>query len=618
MTCRQWMKSLTSLLAICLNRFLVWLFASKNPAIICVREFIRNQRLLLRSARLLIHMLKRLPSLFTAPAVAWDPRISAIAKARSVGGAVTAAELERVWSVAKENARILCFAEGLELEQLEIVLGAARIARGANFTIASIETLETVIGRFSVIIVACASLLQERVVKLEKTFGTKKLLLVGQTGKRSCYLHSAPMLSDAQPGVSVGLDKVHAKLMNGDTLRIVFLNDVGFRYGAGIALRRQAASLLLKGWDVALVAWLPGDDRDPPMVTGIKHFNGWKGIKALRRPAEDDNSPEQATADLIGAIEQLEPDVVITGNLHGSGWPLAALSQLQAIGIRVAAYMHDTYFITGRCAQPLECTLFRTGCDARCPTPSEYPRLAPEKIASAWRERGSIFTGDNSVALVGNSRWTRNVALQRFGTSATTDVVSLALDHELFAPIPKAVARRILKIPDRKIIIAMGAVDVTNQWKGGPLFHGLHKALNARHGVGLVLFGYQSEKLKSLKSFGLVDDERIMPLIMSAADIFVSTAVAESFGQSLLEASACAVPVIALDVGGVSDVVVHNETGVLVQTHSVKDLLEAIDGLIAKPAERERMGGNARKRVLENFTLFHQANGWVDCLKRIC
>jgi len=78
----------------------------------------------------------------------------------------------------------------------------------------------------------------------------------------------------------------------------------------------------------------------------------------------------------------------------------------------------------------------------------------------------------------------------------------------------------------------------------------------------------------------------------------------------LLEASACAVPVVAFDVGGVSDVVVHNETGILVREPSVENLLKAIDRLVADPVEREALGRAGRERVINNFTLTHQADAW--------
>jgi glycosyltransferase involved in cell wall biosynthesis len=244
--------------------------------------------------------------------------------------------------------------------------------------------------------------------------------------------------------------------------------------------------------------------------------------------------------------------------------------------------------------------------------------LPAEKIAPAWRERENLFTGPERIALVGNSNWTRNLAAQRFGDKAAIEMVHLGLDHEMFAPIPKQIARRLLGVPDDKPIITMGAVDVHNQWKGGPLFHRLLTMLGERDNLSVVLFGQSSETLKCRKAFGLVLDERLMPLILSAADIYVSTATAESFGQSLLEASACALPVVAFNVGGVSDIIVDNETGILVDQQNVANLLAAIDRLLENPVLRLAMGRNGRQRVEENFTLKHQAAAWVDCLKRMC
>jgi glycosyltransferase involved in cell wall biosynthesis len=85
-----------------------------------------------------------------------------------------------------------------------------------------------------------------------------------------------------------------------------------------------------------------------------------------------------------------------------------------------------------------------------------------------------------------------------------------------------------------------------------------------------------------------------------------------------LEASACAVPVVAFDVGSVGEVVINNETGILVKELKVEALLSAIDRLLADPVLRERLGRAARMRVEQGFTLTHQANAWTDFLKKVC
>lgn len=622
-----WFKECLQHFAVFLARsfahFLEWLFQSRNPATVFVREAIRRNRVLLSAARVVIGAVRELPTLQEKIRERLRPlpvrRLESIMAARSVGGRVTTLEVEQMWQRARFRTRVLVIAEGPELEQLKIVLKAI----GANATWcggpADCEHAGRGIDSFALIVVAPVSGLTEEIAKLERAARRpERFFRVGE-GRRSDYVAPAPALV-TRGGARAGERKpILERLASGQPLRVVFLNDVGFQYGAGVALGRQVASLLLKGWEVAVVAWTPGNLVDPPKVTGVTQFAGWRGVHDVSAIHEQGGlGSDHVASELVGKVRELDPDVVITGNLHGTAQPFVLLRELRSSGIQVVAFMHDTYFVTGRCAQPLTCDLYRTGCDDRCPTPNEYPRLAPEKIAAAWRERGEIFAGTDPLPLIGNSRWTQNIALQRFGGSVKTGFVHLALDHELFAPVPKSTARRLLGISDERPIVVLGAVDVNDQWKGGPLFHGLHKALLARDDLALVLFGHSSEKLGSMKSFGLVIDQRMMPLILNAADIFVSTATAESFGQSLLEASACAVPVVAFDVGGVSDVVVDNETGILVREQGVEGLLKAIDRLVASPVEREAFGRAGRERVINNFTLTHQADAWVDCLKRIC
>jgi glycosyltransferase involved in cell wall biosynthesis len=601
-------------LAVSLNGFLEWLFASKHPTIVFVRETIRGNRILISGARALIGAIRALPTLqqtirqtFKSQAL---QRLEAILAARMAGGSITVGELEQLWSRSRRGSCALVLASGAEREQIEIVLKAHKTrvtacARGKGASAAEAVCHELIVVGPGV---------EEQEPVLDARFA-QKILRLGQSGQRSTYSSATPNAE----GSHVANAPLAQKLAAGEPLHVVFLNDVGFQYGAGVALKRQVASLLLKGFEVSVVAWLPGTLRDPPEITGVKRFTGWRGVHGVNDiHASKGLDDGQIIEELTTRIAAFDPDVVITGNLHGSGWPLALLPALRSRGITVVAFMHDTYFVTGRCAQPMTCQLYRTGCDANCPTPNEYPRLAPEKIAPAWRERGAIFGEVNPVPLIGNSRWTANIVKQRFGRSARSGFVHLALDHELFAPMSKAVVRRLLGVPEGKVIVALGAVDVHNQWKGGPLFHGLHQALLKREEVGLVLFGRSSETLGCLRSFGLVTDERLMPFILNAADIFVSTATAESFGQSLLEAAACAVPVVAFDVGAVGEVVLDNETGILVKELKVEGLLNAIDRLVADPAMRERFGRAGRAHVENGFTLIHQADAWIDCLKRMC
>ncbi len=71
----------------------------------------------------------------------------------------------------------------------------------------------------------------------------------------------------------------------------------------------------------------------------------------------------------------------------------------------------------------------------------------------------------------------------------------------------------------------------------------------------------------------------------------------EPFGQVVVEAMACGKPVVASAVGGIPDVVVNGETGLLVEPGNVGALREALRALLLDPARRTRMGMLGRQRA---------------------
>lgn len=113
----------------------------------------------------------------------------------------------------------------------------------------------------------------------------------------------------------------------------------------------------------------------------------------------------------------------------------------------------------------------------------------------------------------------------------------------------------------------------------------------------------------------MVQREDIIALNSEAA-LFVCPSVYEPFGIINLEAMACETPVVASAVGGIPEIVIPGETGVLVPLESrgggsaePKDpeafttaLAAAITELMGQPDRRREMGKAARKRVLDHFS----------------
>jgi len=94
-----------------------------------------------------------------------------------------------------------------------------------------------------------------------------------------------------------------------------------------------------------------------------------------------------------------------------------------------------------------------------------------------------------------------------------------------------------------------------------------------------------------------------VPRLLSSLSVFaMPTVCEEGFGVAALEASAMELPVVASRVGGVPEVVVDGETGVLVAPGDVEALAGALRTLITDPEAAKGMGDAGRRFVLSNYS----------------
>ena len=88
-------------------------------------------------------------------------------------------------------------------------------------------------------------------------------------------------------------------------------------------------------------------------------------------------------------------------------------------------------------------------------------------------------------------------------------------------------------------------------------------------------------------------------------DIFVvpSVSKSETFGVAAVEASACSIPVIASNIGGLPEVVLDGKTGILFPPSNIDVLVDNILLLIRSPELRIELGNNGRKYIESKYTL---------------
>lgn len=158
-----------------------------------------------------------------------------------------------------------------------------------------------------------------------------------------------------------------------------------------------------------------------------------------------------------------------------------------------------------------------------------------------------------------------------------------------------------------------------HRWKGHTYFIEAAKRVKARIPdakfviVGLKLDtdrGYAKHLRQRTAQLGLQDDiiyagfRDDIPKVLSALDVFVLSSIWESCPNVVLEAMAMQVPVVATDVGAVSELVVHGRTGLVVPARDPDALAEAVLAYLTRPARQVRdMAEAARKRVETEFEI---------------
>lgn len=108
---------------------------------------------------------------------------------------------------------------------------------------------------------------------------------------------------------------------------------------------------------------------------------------------------------------------------------------------------------------------------------------------------------------------------------------------------------------------------------------------------------------------GRVPHEKV-PVELSKLDVFVALSRSESFGVAAIEAGAAGLPVVVSDVGGLPEVVIDGETGLVVPSENADAAAEAIMRLLEDPELRCRLGAKGREHVAANYS-------WPACVKNM-
>jgi len=112
-------------------------------------------------------------------------------------------------------------------------------------------------------------------------------------------------------------------------------------------------------------------------------------------------------------------------------------------------------------------------------------------------------------------------------------------------------------------------------------------------------------------------DRKDIPKILSSLDLFVLSSYLEGMGSSILDAMACRLPVVATEVGGIPEVVIHGETGLLVPPRNPSALARAILKLYSNKTLATHLGQKGYELVHRKFSAEAMADKVVRLYEKV-
>lgn len=356
-------------------------------------------------------------------------------------------------------------------------------------------------------------------------------------------------------------------------MRVAMISDWEQRGGAAIAATRLADGLSQLGHDVhRLVAERSPDAGFPSRVRKVGPTRGVRaGLERLpQRWRVDMAARTWVNRAIHEQLTHVKPDVISVHNLHGafrSGWSIEVLELADAMAPTLWT-LHDMWSFTGRCAYSYGCELYINGCDARCPTPHEYPKLPPTRIAGEWRARKRVLAKLARTYAVAPSAWLGRSA-ERGLWGDRVRVVPYGLPLDIFRPHDRALARESLGIPNDRPVLLVAAQNLGDRRKGATqlaaaLTHVPIPVTVVCMGAGDLPPSTGTPGVRIVR-LGTVESQSTQALAYGAADVFVHPALADNLPLVVQEAISSGTPVVSFDVGGLSDLVRPGVTGWLAE-----------------------------------------------------
>jgi glycosyltransferase involved in cell wall biosynthesis len=332
-----------------------------------------------------------------------------------------------------------------------------------------------------------------------------------------------------------------------------------------------------------------------------------------------------------------QPDIVHCHNLHGGYFDPRIIPPLSR-RVPIVMTLHDAWLLSGHCAHSFGCERWRSGC-GQCPDLSIYPAIGRDATAWNWRRKKRIYA-KSRLYIATPCRW----LMQKVDDSMLSQAIQQArvipygTDLNVFKRGSKVESRILLDLPLEADILIFTANGIRNNiFKDYRAMRSAIAQLAERRPQRQLIFVALGEDAPA-KRIGAAEirfvpyqkDPAVVARYYQAADLYIHSARADTFPNTVLEALACGTPVVATAVGGIPEQVkslrwldgrsvaaelntyeVDEATGMLVAPGDPEMMALSIERILDNDTLRRRLGENAAKDAEARFDLKREINDYL-------
>ena len=309
-------------------------------------------------------------------------------------------------------------------------------------------------------------------------------------------------------------------------------------------------------------------------------------------------------------VVRLDPDLINLHWIHDNHLRIETIPQLKK---PIVWTLHDMWAFTGGCHYDRECGKYVESCGA-CPLLEsdrncDLSRWIWQRKRRAWQ--------NVPLTIVTPSIWlAKCVSSSSLLGHLRVEVIPNGIDFQRYKPVSRQTVRSLLNLPQDKQLILFCAVKASSDRRKG--FHLLEAALQNlgrsewRDRIELVVVGASRPNDSRDLGFkthylGKLRDDISLAQVYASVDVFVAPSLQDNLPNTVVEAISCGTPCVAFKIGGMPEIIEHQQNGYLALPFAIEDLARGIAWILEDQKRHQKLCARAREKAEREFTQTLQA-----------